>query len=130
MQLGHRVFVETGAGVYAGHGDDDYERAGAKIAFSRAEAYGRAETVVSGKDNVLKSYALNKGDPTAAFARQDLLIVEGEYATGAQEHAYIEPHGVVARYSAEDGVTVWGSLQCPYYVQKALMSLFGPNTCA
>ena len=47
VQLGHRVFVETGAGVYAGHGDDDYERAGAKIAFSRAEAYGRAETVVS-----------------------------------------------------------------------------------
>src|SRR6202023_2594256 len=26
------------------------------------------------------------------------------------------------------GVTVWGSLQCPYYVQKALIALFGlPN---
>ncbi len=47
VQEGHRVFVETGAGVYAGHPDEDYERAGAKIAFSRAEAYGRAETVVS-----------------------------------------------------------------------------------
>jgi CO/xanthine dehydrogenase Mo-binding subunit len=38
---------------------------------------------------------------------------------------YIENNGVIAAYSAENGVTVWGSLQCPYYVHKALMALFG-----
>ncbi len=51
-------------------------------------------------------------------------IVEGEYRTGAQEHLYIENNGMIAEYSAEDGVTVWGSLQCPFYVHKSLMAVF------
>ena len=51
-------------------------------------------------------------------------IVEGEYRTGAQEHLYIENNGVIAEYSAESGVTVWGSLQCPYYVHKSLLAVF------
>jgi CO/xanthine dehydrogenase Mo-binding subunit len=38
---------------------------------------------------------------------------------------YIENNGVIAAFDAENGVTVWGSLQCPYYVHKALMALCG-----
>ena len=30
---------------------------------------------------------------------------------------------MIAAFDAERGVTVWGSLQCPYYVHKALMAL-------
>ena len=52
-------------------------------------------------------------------------IVEGEYTTGAQEQLYIENNGVIAAYDAVHGITVWGSLQCPYYVHKALMALCG-----
>ncbi len=52
-------------------------------------------------------------------------IVEGEYRTGAQEQLYIENNGMVAIATPEEGVTVWGSLQCPYYVHKALVPLFG-----
>lgn len=44
---GHRVFVETGAGLGAGHPDADYESAGATIVWNRAEAYGRASLVMS-----------------------------------------------------------------------------------
>jgi alanine dehydrogenase len=47
VHRGHRVFVETGAGFGAGHGDADYESAGAQIVWSRAEAYGRAQLVIS-----------------------------------------------------------------------------------
>ena len=36
----------------------------------------------------------------------------------------IENNGVIAEYNATDGVTVWGSLQCPYYVHKSLMAVF------
>ena len=53
------------------------------------------------------------------------VIVEGEYRTGAQEQLYIENQGMIAMANPMDGVTVWGSLQCPYYVHKALMPLFG-----
>jgi CO/xanthine dehydrogenase Mo-binding subunit len=52
-------------------------------------------------------------------------IVDGEYTTGAQEQLYIENNGVIAQWSNEDGVTVWGSMQCPFYVHKALMALTG-----
>ena len=41
--FGHQVFVEHEAGAAAGFKDQDYERAGARIAFSPQEVFGRAE---------------------------------------------------------------------------------------
>ncbi len=72
---------------------------------------------------VFKSIAMGKGDIEAGFARADE-IVEGEYRVGHQEHVYIETNGVIA-VPGEGGVTVYGSLQCAYYVQKALRVLLG-----
>jgi CO/xanthine dehydrogenase Mo-binding subunit len=60
-----------------------------------------------------------------AVWKEAALIVEGEYFTGAQEQLYIENNGVIASFNPENGITVWGSLQCPYYVHKALMTLCG-----
>ena len=72
---------------------------------------------------VFKSIAIHKGDLEAGFARADE-IVEGEYRVGHQEHVYIETNGVIA-VPGDGAVTVYGSLQCPYYVQKALRVLLG-----
>ncbi len=80
--------------------------------------------VVWGTDNIFKSFCVNKGDVDGAWAGADR-IVEGSYETGAQEQLYIEPQGMIAWANADEGVTVWGSLQCPYYVHKALTALFG-----
>jgi CO/xanthine dehydrogenase Mo-binding subunit len=80
--------------------------------------------IVWGQDNVFKTYLMEKGDLDSAMADADL-IVEGEYTTGAQEQLYIETNGMISVANAEEGVTVWGSMQCPYYIQKALLSLFG-----
>jgi CO/xanthine dehydrogenase Mo-binding subunit len=81
------------------------------------------EHVVWGKDNLLKSFTLTKGNVDAAW-NDAAHIIEGEYLTGAQEHLYIENNGMIAEWSADDGVTVWGSLQCPYYVHKTLIKVF------
>lgn len=80
--------------------------------------------LIWGEDNILKKYRVEKGnvDDVWASAHQ---IIEGEYRTGAQEQLYIETQGMVAKASAEEGVTVWGSLQCPYYIQQSLEVLFG-----
>lgn len=83
----------------------------------------RQDVIVWGSDNLLKSFLLEKGDVDAAWAGA-AHIVEGEYRTGAQEHLYIENNGVIGEYSAGAGVTVWGSLQCPFYVHKSLMAVF------
>jgi len=79
--------------------------------------------ILFGNDNIFKSYLLERGDVDAAMAKADI-IVEGEYRTGAQEQLYIETQGMIAVANPADGVTVQGSLQCPYYVHKALMPLF------
>jgi CO/xanthine dehydrogenase Mo-binding subunit len=73
--------------------------------------------------NTFKSYLMEKGDPDSVWASADY-IVEGEYRTGAQEQLYIENNGVIAEYSSEEGVTVRGSMQCPYYLHHALMLVF------
>lgn len=83
----------------------------------------RREQMVWGKDNLLKSFVLNKGDVDSVW-ESAAHIIEGEYRTGAQEHLYIETNGVIAEWDAEHGVTVWGSLQCPYYVHKTLIKVF------
>jgi CO/xanthine dehydrogenase Mo-binding subunit len=83
----------------------------------------RQNTIVWGADNLFKTFLLEKGDVDSVWARA-AHIVEGEYRTGAQEHLYIENNGVIAEYSAEAGVTVWGSLQCPFYVHRSLLAVF------
>jgi len=82
------------------------------------------EQVIWGDDNIFKAYQIEKGDVDGAWNTADF-IVEGEYETGAQEQLYIEPQGMIAKANPTHGVTVWGSLQCPYYVHKALVRLFG-----
>ncbi len=81
-------------------------------------------TVIWGADNTFKSFLVEKGDVDSVW-KEAAHIVEGEYFTGAQEQLYIENNGVIAAFDAENGITVWGSLQCPYYVHKALMVLCG-----
>ena len=80
-------------------------------------------SIVWGRDNVFKNYLVARGDVDRAMAAAEV-VVEGEYETGAQEQLYIEPNGMIATANAADGVTVWGSMQCPYYIHKALRSLF------
>jgi len=78
--------------------------------------------IIWGRDNTFKTYTIEKGDVDSVWAKADY-IVEGEYTTGAQEQLYIENNGVIATFDRERGITVWGSMQCPYYVHKALMKL-------
>ena len=84
-----------------------------------------AREVVWGEDNVFKTFRVEKGDVDGAWGSPGVIVVEGEYRTGAQEQLYIETNGVIAEASPEEGVTVRGSMQCPYYVHKALVKLFG-----
>jgi CO/xanthine dehydrogenase Mo-binding subunit len=66
-----------------------------------------------------KQIAIDKGDLDRALQSADV-VVEGEYRTGHQEQLYIETNGVIA-VPGDGQMTVYGSLQCPYYVHKALM---------
>lgn len=46
-------------------------------------------------------------------------VVEGDYFTGYQEQAYLEPQGIIGNYINER-IEITGSMQCPYYVKSAV----------
>ena len=68
-----------------------------------------------------KDILIEKGNLDRGFA-EAALILEGEYRTGHQEHVSIEPNGVIA-WPEDGGIAVLGSLQCPYFVHRALVTL-------
>ena len=84
----------------------------------------RHTEIIWGTDNTFKTCLIEKGDVERVWATADH-IIQGEYTTGAQEQLYIENNGVIAAFDPTQGITVWGSLQCPYYVHKSLMRLLG-----
>jgi len=73
---------------------------------------------------IFKSVDIVKGDADAALASADI-VIEGTYRTGHQEHVYIEPNGVIAVPENEGGIAIFGSVQCPFYVIKALRCMLG-----
>jgi CO/xanthine dehydrogenase Mo-binding subunit len=68
---------------------------------------------------VFAHYELVKGGIEAGLAGADL-VVEGTYRVGHTEQLYIENNAMIAVPREDGGVTVHGSLQCPYYVHRAL----------
>jgi len=70
-------------------------------------------------EHVFAAYEIAAGDPEAAFGAADL-VLEGEYRVGHQEQLYIENQAMIAVPGDDGGITVTGSLQCPYYVHSAL----------
>jgi len=70
-------------------------------------------------EHVFAHYEIASGDLDAGFAEADF-ILEGEYRVGHQEQLYIENNAMIAVPREDGGVAVHGSLQCPYYIHKAL----------
>lgn len=80
------------------------------------------DTLIHGTDNVFKRFLIGRGDIDEGFAAAHK-IIEGEYRVPHQEQLYIEPQGMIA-IPGDGTMTVMGSMQCPYYVHKAIKQLF------
>jgi len=58
-----------------------------------------------GDSNICVHYKIRKGDVDAAFESADV-IVEGEYHTPAQEHAYLQPEAGLSYIDKESRITI------------------------
>ncbi len=56
-------------------------------------------------NNILCHYRIRKGDMEAGWAAADV-VVEGEYSTGYQEHAFLQPEAGLGYIDEQDRVTV------------------------
>lgn len=92
--------------------------------FDAEEALDPSAPHVHEGGNLLLHYKVRRGDVQSGFEEADV-VVERTFHTYHQEHAYLEPLGAVA--VPEDGgtITVYGTLQCPFYVQKAVATVLG-----
>lgn len=75
------------------------------------------------KNNIACEHQSIKGDIEKGFA-QAKHIIEADFKTPVQEHYYLEPQGIIA-IPKPDGIEIHGSLQCPYYIQKAIATVLG-----
>jgi CO/xanthine dehydrogenase Mo-binding subunit len=74
--------------------------------------------------NLFNVMRLRKGDIKRGFAQAEV-IVEGRYRTGYQEHAYLETQGMIAMPEENGAFAIYGSMQCPFYVQAAVARVLG-----
>ena len=74
---------------------------------------------LSASSKIYKELTITKGDVATAIDSADI-VVERSFAVGLQEQLYIEPQGAIALPNENGGITVHGSLQCPFYVHRAL----------
>ncbi len=81
-------------------------------------------------DHTFAQYTIEAGsDIETALAGADV-VLEGEYRVGHQEQLYIENNAMIAVPTEGGGVTVTGSLQCPYYLHAALKRGLGLDDAA
>ncbi len=88
------------------------------------EARNHPDIHLFGNDNIFKKMRVIRGDADKAFAGCDA-IVENEYRTPYQEHAYIEPQAMIAIPYPDGSIEIRGSMQCPFYVRKAITTILG-----
>jgi len=69
-------------------------------------------------DTVFYEFSYEKGKVDEAFKNADK-IIEESFFTGYHEQAYIETQGMISYYEG-DKLVVRGSMQCPYYLHKAV----------
>lgn len=79
---------------------------------------------------VRKSHMVNynlgcRREETLEIEKNAYRVKVEEFSTPLQEHVYLEPQAILGWVDEEGMVTVEGSLQCPYYVKNAVMSLLG-----
>ncbi len=86
VQSGHRVWVETEAGVAAGHSNSEYQAAGGQIAYSRHEVFARGGLVATVYAPDEKEYSLLQRDQVVfGFWARPTMRPEDFHALSARE---------------------------------------------
>jgi CO/xanthine dehydrogenase Mo-binding subunit len=74
--------------------------------------------------NIAAKGCVYKGDAKKEMKGAEI-VVEGTFHFTPQEHAYLEPQGALAVPQSDGSMTVYGTMQCPFYVQSAVAGVLG-----
>ncbi len=82
-----------------------------------------APRVHDDRSNVLLHQKIRKGDVQAAFARADV-VLEGEFTTGWQEHAYLQPDAGIAYWDEEERLVLETAGQWLHEDRRQIAAMF------
>lgn len=71
--------------------------------------------------------AFTKGDIESA-KKKAVRVIEEDFTTGYQEQAYLEPQGMLVYFDENKKITCVGSIQCPWYVHRAVVRACAVDT--
>jgi len=74
--------------------------------------------------DVLSRYKIRRGDIKKAY-EEAAVVIENEYRTPMQEHAYMEPEAAIAIPEPGGAVTIYAKTQCPFDTRKAVAQVLG-----
>ncbi len=83
----------------------------------------KAQNTFIHETNLACHHRLRKGNIDTGFDQADH-IIEARFKTPYQEHFYLEPQACIAIPEKDGGIKIVGSLQCPFYIQKAIARVF------
>lgn len=94
------------------------------VADPRAALEAEAPRVHADRSNVLLHQKIRKGDVEAAFARADV-VLEGEFTTGWQEHAYLQPDAGVAYWDENERLVLETAGQWLHEDRRQIAAMLG-----
>ncbi|MCE4618060.1 MAG: xanthine dehydrogenase family protein molybdopterin-binding subunit, partial [Desulfurococcales archaeon] len=74
--------------------------------------------------DVVSRYKIRAGDIKKA-EQEAAVVIENEYRTPMQEHAYIETEAAIAIPEPNGGVTIYAKTQCPFDTRRAVAQVLG-----
>jgi CO/xanthine dehydrogenase Mo-binding subunit len=104
--------------------DVEYEDLPAVFDMDEALREDAPQIRVNNPNNILCHYRIRKGDMDAGWAQADV-IVEGEYTTGWQEHAYLQPEAGLGYIDEQGRVTVIVAGQWTHEDQEQIYHALG-----
>ncbi|HPE69350.1 MAG TPA: xanthine dehydrogenase family protein molybdopterin-binding subunit [Thermotogota bacterium] len=78
----------------------------------------------SGNQPIHHKVRKGMADPDTMFSESDIQL-QASFFADYQEQAYLETQGVLARSDENGCLVVYGSMQCPYYVQEGVSKALG-----
>ena len=76
------------------------------------------------RGNVVCHYKVRKGDNIDEAFGKSYRVYEKTFTINYHEHLYLETQGCIA-VPENEGITVYGSMQCPFYIQGAVSNVLG-----
>ena len=92
--------------------------------YSAEESFNSKRNFIHPGGNVVSHLKIRRGNHKNPIKGADI-TVSAFLKTPHQEHAYLETLGTVVVPHKDGSVTIYGSIQCPYYVQRSVSEVLG-----